>query len=90
MAHDNYLWSFEQALLPKQMGRLKFDTITALQAQIAALTKQIGNLTYKTNATPTSDSCNLIGYSNNDFCVSDAGFIGDGYIEQVNYVGNQF
>ena len=72
------------------MGRLEVDTVTTLQAQIAALIKQISKLTHKTNATPTSESCNLIGYSNNNFCVSDAGFIGDGYIEQVNYVGNQF
>ena len=69
---------------------LKVDTTTTLQTQITALTKQIGNLTHKTNETPTSESYNLIGYFNNDFCVSDAGFIGDGYIEQANYVGNQF
>ena len=72
------------------MERLEVDTVTTLQAQITALTKQIGNLTHKTNATPTSESCNLIGYSNNDFGVSDTGFIGDGYIEQANYIGNQF
>ena len=33
----------------------------------------------------------LWGYSNNnEFGISDAGFIRDGYIEQTNYVGNQF
>ena len=63
------------------MGRLEVDTVIALQAQIATLTKKIGNFTHNTNATPTSESYNLIGYFNNDFCVSDAGFIGDGYIE---------
>ena len=32
-----------------------------------------------------------MGYSNNnEFGVSDAGFMGDGYIERANYVGNQF
>ena len=39
MAHDNYFWSSERALPPKQMGRLKVDTVTVLQAQITALTK---------------------------------------------------
>ena len=72
------------------MGRIEVDTVTALQAQIATLTKQIGNLTYKTNTPSTSESCNLLSYSNNNFGISDAGFMEDGNIEQANYVGNQF
>ena len=90
MAHDNCLWSSERVLPIKQMGRIEVDTVTALQAQIATLTKQIGNLTYKTNTPSTSESCHLLSYSNNNFGISDAGFMEDGNIEQANYVGNQF
>ena len=90
MAHDNCLWSSERVLPTKQMGRIEVDTVTALQAQIATLTKQIGNLTHKTNTPSTSESCNLLSYSNNNFGISDAGFMEDGNIEQANYVGNQF
>ena len=39
MALDNCLWSSERIHPPKQMGRLEVDTVTALQAQIFALTK---------------------------------------------------
>ena len=31
-----------------------------------------------------------MGYSNNEFGIFDAGMVGDGYQEQVNFVGNQF
>ena len=60
-------------------------------AQISALTKQLDNLTNKNSPVSSGENCNFMGYSNNnEFGVSDAGFMGDGYIEQVNYVGNQF
>ena len=39
MALDNYLWSSKRVHSPKQMGRLEVDIVTAVQAQISALTK---------------------------------------------------
>ena len=71
------------------MGRLEVDTTTALQVQISALTKQLGTLT-KNNLAPSGENCNFIGYSNNEFGIFDAGIMGDGCQEQVNFVGNQF
>ena len=90
MALDSCLWSSERIHPPKQMGRLEVDTATALQAQISALTKQLGTLTNKNNPAPSGENCNFVGYSNNEFCVFDAGMMGDGCQEQVNFVGNQF
>ena len=51
---------------------------------------QLGNLTNKNNLAPSSKNYNFMGYSNNEFGVFDAGMVGDGYKEQVNFVGNQF
>ena len=84
MAYNNCLWPSGRTNPLKQMGRLKLDIVTALQAQITALTKQIGNLTHKPNSAPTKLSgefCNLLGYSNNDFGICDTCMIGDGYME---------
>ena len=82
MALDNCLWSSERVLPPKQMGRLEVDTVIALQAQISALTKQLGNLTNKNNSASSGENCNFVRYSNNnEFGISNASFMGDGYIE---------
>ena len=83
MAFDSCLWSSERVHPPKQMGRLEVDTVTSLQAQIFVLTKQLDNLTNKNNPTSSSENYNFMAYSNNnnEFGVSDTGFIGDGYIE---------
>ena len=91
MANNNCLWPSERQNPPRQGGRIGVDTVTALQAQISALTKQLGNLTNKNNPASSGENYNFVGYSNNnEFGVSDAGFMGDSYIEQANYVGNQF
>ena len=91
MANNNFLWPSERQNPPRQGGKSGVDTVTALQAQISTLTNQLGNLTNKNTPSSSGENCNFVGYSNNnEFGVSDAGFMGDGYIEQANYVGNQF
>ena len=90
MALDNCLWSSERIHPPKQMGRLEVDTVTALQAQISTLTKQLGNLTNKNNLAPSGENYNFVGNSNNQFGIFDVGIVGDRCQEQVNFVGNQF
>ena len=67
---------------------LEVDTVTTLQAQISTLIRQLSNLNQKNNSAPSSDNCNFLGYSNTEFGFGDAGMVGDGYQEQVNFVGN--
>ena len=79
MTNNNCLWPSERQNPPRQGGRIGVDTVTALQAQIAALTKQLSNLTNKNNPTTSGENCNFVGYFNNEFGVFDAGMVGDGY-----------
>ena len=55
--------------------------MTALQAQIVALTKQLDNFTNKNNPALSGESCNLLDYSNNEFGIFDIGVVRDGYQE---------
>ena len=50
MANNNCLWPSESQNPPKQGGRIGVDAVTFLQAQIAALSKQLGDLSNKTVA----------------------------------------
>ena len=63
----------------------------ALQAQISALSKQLGNLTHKANAAPTKfqgKQCHMMGNMGDEFTSCNAGNFGDNVMEQANYVGN--
>ena len=52
MANNNCFWPSESQNPQRQGGRSGVDTVTALQAQNSALTKQLSNLTNK--ITPSS------------------------------------
>ena len=53
----------------------------------------IGSLTYKANFVSTkipNDSFNLMGYSNANCGLFNAGGMNNGYVKQANYMENQF
>ena len=47
MANNNCLWPSERFNQPKQGGKIRVDMVTSLQAQIASLFKQLGDLSCK-------------------------------------------
>ena len=64
MVFDSYLWPTGWAIAPKASGKFKVDSMTTLQAQISALSKQLGNLSHKANAAPTNfqgEQCHMMG-----------------------------
>ena len=84
MAFDSCLWPAERASAPKASGKFKVDGVTTLQAQISALSKQLGNLSYKANAAPTSfqgEQCHMIGNMADDFVSCNTGHFGDHTME---------
>ena len=75
------------------MGKIKVDGFTALQTQISALSKQLGNLTHKANSASTEfqgEQCNMLGNVNDKFVLCNTRNFGENCVEQANYVGNQF
>ena len=67
--------------------------MTALQVQIFALSKQLGNLSHKANATPMNfqgEQCHIMGNISDEFISCNIGNFEDNGVEQANYVGNQF
>ena len=93
MAFDSCLWPTERAIAPKAAGKIEVDSVTALQAQISALSKQLGNLSHKANAAPINfqgEQCHMMGNIGDEFVFYNAGNFRDDGVEQANYVGNQF
>ena len=93
MAFDSCLWPAEQPIAPKAAGNIEVDGVTALQAQISTISKQLGNLTRKANAAPTQfsgEQCYMVGNMGDEFVSYNVGNFGDNCVEQTNYVGNQF
>ena len=75
------------------MGKLELDSVAALEAQISALFRQLGNLTCKANLAPAlfiSEQYNMLGNMNDEFVSCNIRNFGDNFFEQANYMGNQF
>ena len=70
MAFDSCLWPAERAIAPKATSKFEVDGVTALQAQISALSKQLGNLSHKANAAPSNfqgEQCHMMGNMGDNF-----------------------
>lgn len=83
MAANNYQWPSERTLARKPVGVHEVGQLTALTAQVAALSRQIGQMNVNAIATPTV-TCEFCGEGHSSIECT----IGNPTIEQMQYVGN--